>query len=536
MVKYLFGIGLTFFLLGCESSNSSNLKVFRYNESTGIATLDPAFAKNQSIMWVVHQIFNTLVEVDEQLQIKPSLAYRWEVSKDQKTYWFYLRKGVWFHEHELFGKERTRQLTAYDVEYSLKRIIDPATASSGAWIFNHAINPQTGFKALNDSVFQLQLLKPYPPILGILSMQYCSIVAKEIVAYYGKAVRNHPIGTGPFQFKFWEEGQALVLTKNIRYWEYDDKQQRLPYLDAIQISFFDNKATEFLQFRQKKLSFINDIDPSFKDELLTKNGALRSKWRTLIRLNKSPYLNTEYLGILLDTLGAATLRNPLKFLAIRKAINHAINREQLVMYLRNSIGYPATGGIVPKGLPSQNAEFVKGYEYNIAKAKAYIASVPESEDLTIKLLTIPVYADIGSFVVKELEKVGLKASVEVIQKSLLLEQTAKSKAHFFRGSWIADYPDAENYLAMFYSKNPAPPNYTRFKNKQFDSWYEAALQTTNDSIRYELYRKMDQMVMDYAAVVPLWYDMIIHLVQPHVQNFKPNALNLLELRKVNLKN
>jgi ABC-type oligopeptide transport system substrate-binding subunit len=125
--------------------------------------------------------------------------------------------------------------------------------------------------------------------------------------------------------------------------------------------------------------------------------------------------------------------------------------------------------------------------------------------------------------------------VEGIQKSLLLEMTSSSRALFFRGSWIADYPDAENYLSVFYSKNPAPPNYTRYHNPQFDALLERALAETNDSLRYRLYRQADQLVMQDAPVVPLWYDKVIHLVQPWVHDFHPNALNLLELRRVRLK-
>ena len=124
--------------------------------------------------------------------------------------------------------------------------------------------------------------------------------------------------------------------------------------------------------------------------------------------------------------------------------------------------------------------------------------------------------------------------VEAIQKSLLLEQTSKSQALFFRGSWIADYPDAENYLAVFYSKNPAPPNYTRYKNARFDAVFEQALRETNDSLRYRLYREADQLVMEDAPVVPLWYDVVVHLVQNNVSNFYPNALTLLELRRTKI--
>ncbi|HNJ58451.1 MAG TPA: hypothetical protein PLH33_05385 [Chitinophagaceae bacterium] len=122
--------------------------------------------------------------------------------------------------------------------------------------------------------------------------------------------------------------------------------------------------------------------------------------------------------------------------------------------------------------------------------------------------------------------------VEVIQKSLLLEQTAKSKTMFFRGSWIADYPDEENYFAVFYSKNPAPPNYTRFNNKTYDKLYEQALQETNDSARLNLYKALDNIIKEELPIIPIWYDMIIHLVNNNVQNFTPNSLNLLELRRV----
>jgi len=120
----------------------------------------------------------------------------------------------------------------------------------------------------------------------------------------------------------------------------------------------------------------------------------------------------------------------------------------------------------------------------------------------------------------------------VVQKSLLLEQTARSQALFFRGSWIADYPDAENYLSVFYSRNPAPPNYTRYHDAAFDHLYEQALLENNDTARYTLYRKMDQLVIDAAPVVPIWYDKVIRMVDPRVKGFRPNALNLLELRHV----
>lgn len=519
-------------ILSCHSKQEINKQVFAYNESTGIATLDPAFAKNQSVIWAVHQLYNTLVELDSNLEIKPSVAKSWNISNDGLIYTFHLRNDVYFQDNPAFINGKGRRCTAHDVVFSLNRIIDKNTASSGAWIFNGHVVNDSPFTALNDTTFQLKLQHPFHPILEILTMQYCSIVPKEVVMKEGKNFGRMPCGTGPFQLFFWEEGVALVLHKNKHYWEKDNNGTSLPYLDAIKISFYQNKATEFLQFRQGELSFINDIDPVFKDEVLTKYGSLQKAWIGKMQLQKHPYLNTEYLGILMDTTLAIVKQSPLQYKKIRQAINYAINKEQMMLYLRNSIGYAANAGFCPMGLPSNNTAYVKGYSYNPNKARQLLleSGITSQNMAPIHLLTIPTYANLASFVAKQCEDVGVPVQVEVVQKSVLLEQTAQSKALFFRGSWMADYPDAENYMAVFYSKNPAPPNYTRYRNTTFDNLYTQALATDNDSIRYALYRQMDQLVMDDAPVVPLFYDMVIHFVQNNVQGFEPNALNLLELR------
>ncbi|RYG37767.1 MAG: ABC transporter substrate-binding protein, partial [Chitinophagaceae bacterium] len=374
--------------------------------------------------------------------------------------------------------------------------------------------------------------------LGILSMQYCSAVAREAVEKYGSEFRRHPVGTGPFKIVAWEEGQALVLAKHPTYFEKDQQGNRLPYLDGIKISFYDSRATEFLLLRQKKLSFINDIESSFKDEVLTKKGTLRKDWEGKINLQVNPYLNIEYLGMLVDTANALVKNAPTRMKKIRQAINYGFDRRKMALYLRNSLGTPAESGFVPEGLPSFDTSAVKGYTYNPAKSRALLrgAGFPDGAGLpAIKLLTIPIYADMGDYIAKQLSEVGITVQVETVQKSLLLELTSNSRALFFRGSWIADYPDAENYLSVFYSKNPAPPNYTRYKNSAFDALFEKALVETNDSMRYKLYQQADQLMMEDAPVVPLWYDKVVRLVQPEVTGFKPNALNLLELRWVKMR-
>jgi oligopeptide transport system substrate-binding protein len=522
------------FTSSCTNHSHPDKNIFHYNESSGLASLDPAFAKNKQVMWSVHQIYNTLVEIDSNMQVAPSLAKRWVISSDNLTFTFYLKDSIFFTDDDCFSNAKGRRFTAADVAYSFKRIVDKNTASPGAWIFNNRVDSANGFTALNDSVFQLKLKRPFQSILGILSMQYCSIVPHEAVEKYGVDFRRHPVGTGPFKFVAWEEGQALILKKNENYFEKDTAGKRLPYLDGIKVSFYDSKATEFLEFQQNRLDFIDDIDASFKDEVLTKTGNLKKTWEGKIELQKQPYLNIEYLGILVDGENELVKNSPLRLQKIRQAINYGFDRRKMMLYLRNSIGIAAESGFIPCGLPSFDSVQVKGYQYNVAKAKQLLveAGYADGKNLpVIKLLTIPIYGDLGSYIANELRQIGINIQVEVIQKSLLLEQTSKSQALFFRGSWIADYPDAENYLSVFYSKNPAPPNYTRYKNAAYDLLYEKALSEKNDSLRYKLYQQMDRLIIADAPIVPLWYDMAIHLVHTNITNFPPNSLNLLELRR-----
>lgn len=523
-------------LAACGSRSTVSERVFYYNEPTGIASLDPAFAKNQSILWAVNQLYNGLVETDAELNIRPCLAQSWDISVDRKTYTFHLRTDVYFHDDPVFPGGKGRKFKASDLVFSFRRIMDPATASPGAWIFNNRVDSLQPFFAADDSTFVLKLLHPFSPILGVLSTKYCSVVPEEAVKHYGRDFRKHPVGTGPFRFSTWEEGEALIFLRNPRYFEKDSAGQSLPYLDAVKVSFYDSKATEFLLFRQGQLDFINDIDPSFKDEVLNKQGALKKEWEGKIRLNKHAYLNTEYLGILVDSAKDVVKNSPLRLKKVRQAINYGFDRRKLMFYLRNSIGMPAISGFVPRGLPSFDTAAVKGYEYNPEKARkllreAGIRTDGKETSPSIRVLTIPIYADLAGYIARQLEETGLTVVVEVIPKSLLLERTAQSTAPFFRASWIADYPDAENYLSVFYGKNPAPPNYTRYQNPVYDALYEKALQTTDDSTRYTIYQQLDRMIVEDAPVVPLWYDEVIHLVNPKLMGFTPNGLNLLELRQ-----
>jgi peptide/nickel transport system substrate-binding protein len=514
--------------------------VFRYNESAGISSLDPAFARDQANIWGVNQIFNGLVQLDSNLLVRPALAKSWEIQDSGRTYIFRLRTDVYFHDNVCFPDSTGRRMVAQDAEYSIKRILDIKTLSPGAvWLSNLLQKDSAGnysVLAPDDSTLVIKLRKPFSPFLGRLSMQYFSVVPHEAIEYYGKDFARHPVGTGPFYFKLWKEGVKLVLLKNPRYFETDQEGNRLPKLDAVAISFIIDKQSVFLEFVKGNIDFISGIDPSYKDELLQPDGSLNPKYNERFQLLTAPYLNTEYLGFLVDSLPLMK-DSPLRLRQIRQAINYSFDRKKMMRYLRNNIGIAGNYGFVPVGMPGFEGGVTPGYDYNPAKARQLLAEAgfPNGKGLpSVTLATTAAYLDICKYIQQQAEQVGIKMEIDVNQAASLRQMVANSKLPFFRGSWIADYADPENYLALFYSPNfcPAGANYTHYSNPQYDRLYEQARGETNDSIRLTLYRQMDRMLMRDAPVVVLYYDKVLRFVQKDVQGLGINSMNLLVLKHV----
>lgn len=526
--NYLLVSCILFTFSSCNSKSKSTKDhlIFRYNEYANINTLDPAFSRTLQDNSINNQLFNGLVQLDDQLNIKPCIAKSWTISEDAKVYTFDLRKDVLFHKHNLFGKDSTRTVTAKDFVYSLNRLRDKKLAAPGSWVLNKVDD----FEAVNDTTFQIQLKQPFPAFIGLLTMKYCSVVPKEIVEYYGNNFRSNPIGTGPFKFKQWEENTKLVLRKNKYYFEKDENGQRLPYLEAVALTFLPDKQSEFLQFIQGNIDFVSGLDASYKDEILTATGKLREIYKKDVNMIRGPYLNTEYLGFYLDSKTPEIQSN-----LIRKAINYGFDRKKMILYLNNGVGIPANGGFIPVGLPGYNIS--SGFTYQPEKAKQLINQFKEESRIKnpkITLVTTSNYLSFCEFIQRELEKAGLTINVDVMPEASLRSARSNGKVDMFRSSWIADYLDAENYLSIFYSENFAPngSNYFHFKNKTVDSLYNKAFTITDIAKRKHLYTTIDSLAMDNAIMVPLYYDEVVRFTRKNVTGLGINPINLLDLKRV----
>ena len=532
---------------GAGPSAADERRVFRYNQPEALTSLDPAFARNQANGWAVAQLYNGLLALDSTLEPAPALARRYQISPDGLTYTFWLRPGVRFHDNAAFAGGRGRAVVARDFVYSFRRLFEAKTASPGGWIFRGKVLEDkagnisdTCFVAANDSTLRIHLKAPFIPFLSLLTMPYAYVVPHEAVEKYGKDFRAHPVGTGPFRFKVWDEGNVLLFHRNPTYWRKDKQGRPLPYLDAVAISFIADRKTEFLTFLQGKLDFLSGIREGSRDLILNPNGSVRADFQGRFNLQKAPYLNTEYLGFQLDsahlTGEQAAQGRALRDRRVRQALSYAINRPEMLAYVLNHVGRPGTSGFVPAALPSFSAAKVPGYAFRPNRARALLAAAGygPARPLRLRLSTVAERKAVAEYLQKNWADVGVQVQIDINQSAAQQELVDNGRAAFFSKSWLGDYPDAENYLALFYSPNfsPAGPNKTHYKSAEYDQLYQQAIREQDAARRTALYQAMDRLVVRDQPVISLYYDEIIRLTQRNVCGLTPNPMNQLLLEQV----
>lgn len=542
-LNYLFTLTFSFILFSkVSSAQTLPKKIFRYNQTGGLTSLDPAFADKRANIWAVTQLYNGLFRFGRSNRVKRALVNKWEVTEDGKTYTFQIKKGIKFHDSEVFPNGKGRELVAADFVYSYRRILDRKTQSPGVWIFKDKVlrNPDqsisdTCFQAQGRYTFKIYLNQRFEPLTQILAMPYALVVPHEAVKRYGKEFSKHPVGTGPFKFESWKPQKSLVFKKNPSYWKFNYEGKKLPLIDEVQISFVQDRRKAFKMFTRGKLDFITGIVENGADLLLNRDGTVRDKWLGKFTVEKVPYMNTEYVGFNFDHTAEKKIWSNKK---LRLAMSYAIDRRGLVNQLRHQVGIPGHFGVVPQII--SYSTHAKGYEYNIIKARKLLAAAgyPKGKGLpTLMLHTYLADKKLAEYLQSQWNYIGI--NVKIISKKFAKHQKKvdNGNAGLFRASWLGDYPDPENYLALFYGKNFAPigPNKTHYRNSKFDTLFEEARTAKNLFTRYTDYRKMDQIIMDEAVVIVLYYDENVWLKQNNVQGLETNPMNNLHLESVNVK-
>ena len=538
--------------------------IYRMNETDAIKTLDPVGLNDAPSHHVVHQIADMLVDFDSTLTLQPELAERWEISDDQLTYTYYLRKGVMFHDNPCFPDGKGREMKASDVKYCFDRILDSRTGTKGADYFRDKVvgaqeyfsatledggnvpeGGVSGFEVVDDYTFRIRLLEPFPAFKYYPALGMCYIYPREAVEKYGQDFFRNIVATGPFVLRRWEADRELILERNPNYWRTDEHGNRLPFLDTIRVTFKKEQTTMLTEFTKGNLEENYRIPPEYVETIFEKRAVgsddpwkLKGEYEKFT-LHVIPSIATQYYGML-------TTDPIFRDKRIRQAFNYAIDRERIIAFvLKGQASGPAIHGLVPPSMPNYPADMVRGYTFNLPKAKELMAEAGYPDGKGFPQITLQLNSGggrnekVAEAIQDQLKKnLGIDVEMKQVQFAQHLDMIDKGEAPFFRLAWIADYPEPENFLNLLWGKNAAPEgqispiNSTRYNNPAFDALFEQAMNTPDDAERYSLYAQAEQIAVDDAPMLWIYHDLDFRLVQPWVRGYTSNPMDRRDLTGV----
>lgn len=527
--------------------------IYRQNETGELSSLDPVRVNDMTSSHIIINIYDQLIGFDHDLNIVPQLAKGYDVSDDGRTYTYHLRSTATFHDDPCFPNGRGRRVTASDVKYSFERVCDVRTKTKNDTYFRDkvvgaseyyeatrdaqrrgaapTVQGVTGFVIVNDSTFQINLIKPFAPFEYTVAQTSMGIVAKEAIEHYGEEYPQHPVGSGPFRFVSWTPDRSCELRRNPSYWDVDEHGNRLPYLDGIRFTFMKDDKMQLLEFAAGNLEESYRIPNEFFAELVDDQKRPKGKWAKYQLLHVTA-LATQFYGMV-------TIDPILKDVRVRQALNYAVDRQRIIRYvLKGQASGPAHHGLVPPSMPGYASDSVRGYRFDPARARALMAEAGYPNGRGFPDLTLQLNAGGGRNVsiaeaIQGMLKEHLNINVKLVMMEFAqhLESIDAGKAPFFRLGWVADYPDPESFLNLYYGKivpeatQPSPINSTRFKNAEFDALFEQALSTTDRAARMTLYRKAEQIAIDNAPMILILNDEDFRFVQPYVKGHPHNAMD-----------
>ena len=550
--------------MGCtrktdDKDNSLNV-VLRAN----VKGLDPLRANDQYSSTVVLQIFEGLLQyhyLKRPYTLQPALAESMPTaSADGLTHTFKIKKGVKFQDNAAFPGGKGREVVAQDFIYSYKRLADPKNSSEGFWIFDGKIKglnewadamksgkasydtPVEGLSAPDSHTLVIKLTQPYYQLYYVLAMGFAGVVPKEAVDKYGEEFLNNPVGTGPYMLEKpgdWVRNSKITLKKNPN-WRGEtyptegeasdeakgllaDKGKPLPFADALVFTELPEDSPRWQNFMKGNFEFVEIPNDNFDSAV---NGqAIKPELGSKgMRLDIAPNIDVTYT--------AFNMKDPIlgKNKDLRHAMSLAQNVPVLIEKLYNGRALPAQGPI-PPGIDAYDPEFKNPWmQYNVEKAKEALkkAGYPDGKGLpalTLETLSDTKAKQIAQYFADDMKKIGITVNLAVNTWPQFQEKIKNGQAQMFGIAWGADYPDAQNFLMLYYSKNWSPgPNDSWYSNAEFDKLYEQSLKLPPGKDRDALYVKMRDIVVEDAPWIFATHRLGYRLVHGWVSNFKYNEI------------
>ncbi len=532
---------------------------FRLNESEYIKNLFPHNIVDVYSYRVASQIYEGLFKFDQggNLKIVPALAESHTIDSSYTVYTVKIRKGVVFHDDACFGGGKGREVKAEDIKYCFTRlctqdrnnrafdmfdgILKGAKTYYDATIGGKAPSFELeGVKIIDDYTIQFTLDKPNSLFLTNLARPQTFIFPKEAYEKYGVDMRIKAVGTGPYKILSVDEGNKIKLARNENYYRKDKHGNQLPFIDALEINFIQDKKTELFEFRKGNLDMMYRLPTDYIIEILEETNVDENGGFSKYELQREPEMQTQIFSFM-------NAEGIFKDVNVRKAISFAIDRKKILEFVLNGEGYAAgIHGLTPPSFQDYDISKIQGYDYNIDSAQYYLAKAgfPKGQGFPKITLDLNPEGDRHSNVALEVRNqlknsLNIEMEINILPHSQITDKCIKGNFSLIRLSWLADYPSPQNFLWMFSSKYvPAQlgensyPNIPRYKNPKFDALYDRALIATSVEEANKYFMEAESLVMRDAPILVLWYDEGYRLLSSRIKNFPNNPMQYRDFSEV----
>ncbi len=487
---------------------------------SGPLTLDPAISQEASSHTHIIQLFSGLVTFDQDMNLIPDIAERWEKSEDNKTYTFYLRQGVKFHD----GKE----ITARDFKYSWERACLPETDSPTAATYLNDIvgakemldgeaTEMEGVQVIDDYTLQVTIDAPKAYFLAKLTYPVAFVVDEANVKS-GKEWWRRPNGTGPFKLKEWRSGELILLERNELYYREKAKVSYVAFVllgDPMQMYELDEIDVTY-------------VSTAYLERVMDETNSLHQE------LVEAPELSITYIAF-------DTTKPPFNNPKVRQALCYAVNKERVLsQVLKDSV--TQAEGILPPEMPGYNEE-IEGLDYNLELAKELITEAGYGDGVNLPLLTFTVPGG-GGYVPswltailyqweQNLRDFGVEIEVRELESDVYYYRLNEEKDEAFFFGWVADYADPQNFLEILFHSQ-TENNKGEYSNTEVDALLEQAAVEQDSITRFELYQQAEQIIVSDAACLPLWFGRNYILVKPYVKGYTLSPLGIPLLTNVSI--
>lgn len=563
---YIFvSISVVFLMNSCKPSGSAGERktakgnrvyggTVRINEITPVITLYPYYIYDNVSDIIACQIYDGLVKLNPRdLSIIPAIASKWEIDTNGMLYTFHLRKNVFFQDDPCFPDGKGRKLTADDFKYAFEAL---CTASPDNVTFPITFKGNVegadeyyeqskkgkpasrlkGVIAVNDSTLQIKLVKRNPVFLDMLAGPAGFVIAKEALEKYGKSIHT---GTGPFVYDAASDSSRIVLTRNPNYYKFDSLGNQLPFADSVIITFISNKLDEFKAFQQGKIDYIKGVPSSQVDKMVEEQISDFQHKPPKYVLSRVPEMSTQYYSFNLT-------KAPFNDVRVRKAFSYAIDRKKIIdEVLEGEAFAPGIHGITPPSFVGYPQDSIVGDTLNIELAKQLLSEAGFKDGKNFPNITLELNSGggVNTTVAVEIQKellnhLNININFNTVSFGKKLQDEHYGRFDVIRSGWIADYPSPSDFLMLFYGGNIPDSaqssyyNVTRYRNPEFDHLFDLGRTSANKKQAYKYYMKAEQMVMNDAPILVLWYDQNYSLTRWAVKDLYPNPMNYLDLSTV----